>query len=65
MLQIGDIVQLNSGGMNMVVISCSGDGKTARVKYQTEDDFPVPCLRKIGHRGFLGRLMALWADKGC
>jgi hypothetical protein len=59
MLKIGDIVQLNSGGLEMTVVDC--DGKNATVTYETEDSFPVPCLRKVEQRGFLGRFRSLWA----
>jgi len=45
MLQIGDTVQLNSGGLEMTVIAC--DGQNARVKYEAEDEFPSACLRKV------------------
>ena len=61
MLQIGDIVQLNSGGLEMRVVSC--DGKNATVVYEAEETYPLACLRRVfgqdqdfmGRQGLLGK----------
>ena len=45
MLQIGDIVTLNSGGLEMTVIGF--DGKNVEVKYETTDEFPAACLKRV------------------
>ena len=45
MLQIGDIVTLNSGGLRMEVVSI--DGPTAVVKYEIDEQYPLSCLRKV------------------
>jgi len=43
MLQIGDTVTLNSGGLVMKIVRF--DGTDVVVKYETEDIFPLPCVR--------------------
>ncbi len=55
MLQIGDIVQLNSGGLKMEVVSI--DGPIAVVKYEIDEQYPVSCLRKVfgQDREFMGK----------
>jgi hypothetical protein len=45
MLQIGDIVQLNSGGLEMRVVGF--DNQDVVVRYEAEDRFPLPCLKKV------------------
>lgn len=45
MLQIGDIVQLNSGGLEMKIVGFENDEVV--VRYEAEDRFPRPCLKKV------------------
>lgn len=51
MLQIGDIVQLNSGGLEMTVVGL--DGQNAVVRYEAEDEFPIACLKRVARQASL------------